>query len=146
MSAKTPRKQSTKGGGNTPAATASAASTTNAPMETSAHAVAATKPAADAGASTGKTAGAADAVPSMGKREGEANAVPYTGKMEGTARQRAGRHAAAQATSAQPIAQSAPATSAQRGSGDGRIRAIIDRVIPEIDGGRFAVKRVVGDT
>ncbi|MFP5407202.1 MAG: maltotransferase domain-containing protein, partial [Gammaproteobacteria bacterium] len=29
---------------------------------------------------------------------------------------------------------------------DGRIRAIIDRVIPEIDSGRFAVKRVVGDT
>jgi starch synthase (maltosyl-transferring) len=28
---------------------------------------------------------------------------------------------------------------------DGRIRAVIDRVIPEIDGGRFAVKRIVGD-
>jgi starch synthase (maltosyl-transferring) len=29
---------------------------------------------------------------------------------------------------------------------DGRKRAVIDRVIPEVDGGRFAVKRVVGDT
>jgi starch synthase (maltosyl-transferring) len=28
---------------------------------------------------------------------------------------------------------------------DGRVRAVIDRVLPEIDGGRFAVKRVVGD-
>jgi starch synthase (maltosyl-transferring) len=29
---------------------------------------------------------------------------------------------------------------------DGRTRAVIDRVIPEVDCGRFAVKRVVGDT
>ncbi|HUP96241.1 MAG TPA: alpha-1,4-glucan--maltose-1-phosphate maltosyltransferase [Burkholderiales bacterium] len=29
---------------------------------------------------------------------------------------------------------------------DGRVRAVIDRVIPEIDGGRFPVKRVAGDT
>jgi starch synthase (maltosyl-transferring) len=32
-----------------------------------------------------------------------------------------------------------------RASADGRPRAVIDRVIPEIDGGRFAVKRTVGD-
>ncbi|MES2564562.1 MAG: alpha-1,4-glucan--maltose-1-phosphate maltosyltransferase [Pseudomonadota bacterium] len=29
---------------------------------------------------------------------------------------------------------------------EGRVRAVIDRVIPEVDGGRFAVKRVIGDT
>jgi starch synthase (maltosyl-transferring) len=34
----------------------------------------------------------------------------------------------------------------RRGNQDGRVRAVIDRVIPEVDGGRFAVKRVVGDT
>ena len=34
---------------------------------------------------------------------------------------------------------------AAHASADGRVRAVIDRVIPEIDGGRFAVKRVVGD-
>ncbi|MDB5926090.1 MAG: glgE [Betaproteobacteria bacterium] len=43
----------------------------------------------------------------------------------------------------------APRTAAlkvgRRGSHDGRVRAVIDRVIPEIDCGRFAVKRVVGD-
>jgi starch synthase (maltosyl-transferring) len=34
----------------------------------------------------------------------------------------------------------------RRGNQDGRIRAVIDKVVPEIDCGRFAVKRVVGDT
>src|SRR3954469_4045629 len=34
----------------------------------------------------------------------------------------------------------------RRGNQDGRIRAVIDKVIPEIDCGRFAVKRIVGDT
>jgi hypothetical protein len=32
------------------------------------------------------------------------------------------------------------------GTEDGRARAVIDRVIPAVDCGRFAVKRVVGDT
>ena len=32
-----------------------------------------------------------------------------------------------------------------RASDDGRTRAIIDRVLPEIDGGRFPVKRIAGD-
>jgi starch synthase (maltosyl-transferring) len=35
--------------------------------------------------------------------------------------------------------------SPRRPNADGRSRAVIDRVYPEIDGGRFAVKRVVGD-
>jgi starch synthase (maltosyl-transferring) len=35
--------------------------------------------------------------------------------------------------------------SARRANADGRARAVIDRVYPEIDGGRFAVKRIVGD-
>jgi starch synthase (maltosyl-transferring) len=29
--------------------------------------------------------------------------------------------------------------------GDGRVRAVIDRVLPQVDGGRFAVKRVAGE-
>jgi len=33
----------------------------------------------------------------------------------------------------------------RRTNDDGRVRAVIDRVIPEIDCGRFAVKRVVGE-
>jgi starch synthase (maltosyl-transferring) len=33
----------------------------------------------------------------------------------------------------------------RRMNDDGRARAVIDRVIPEVDGGRYAVKRVVGD-
>jgi starch synthase (maltosyl-transferring) len=28
---------------------------------------------------------------------------------------------------------------------DGRIRAVVDQVLPQVDGGRFAVKRVIGD-
>jgi starch synthase (maltosyl-transferring) len=43
----------------------------------------------------------------------------------------------------------APRTAAlkvgRRGNQDGRVRAVIDRVIPEIDCGRFPAKRVVGD-
>ena len=43
----------------------------------------------------------------------------------------------------------APRTAAlkvgRRGSQDGRVRAVIDRVIPEIDCGRFPVKRTIGD-
>ena len=46
----------------------------------------------------------------------------------------------------QPAAKSATAGPALHGNADGRIRAVIDRVIPEVDSGRFAVKRVVGDT
>jgi len=38
-----------------------------------------------------------------------------------------------------------PARALKRSGADGRLRAVIDRVIPEVDGGRFAVKRVVGD-
>ena len=43
----------------------------------------------------------------------------------------------------------APRTAAlkvgRRGNQDGRVRAVIDRVVPEIDCGRFPAKRVVGD-
>ena len=34
---------------------------------------------------------------------------------------------------------------AGRGVADGRVRAVIDRVLPEVDGGRFAVKRTLGE-
>src|SRR5687767_9334557 len=33
-----------------------------------------------------------------------------------------------------------------RTKANGRLRAVVDRVLPEVDGGRFPVKRVVGDT
>ena len=29
--------------------------------------------------------------------------------------------------------------------GDGRVRAVIERVTPSVDGGRFAAKRIMGD-
>ncbi|MGZ8263647.1 MAG: alpha-1,4-glucan--maltose-1-phosphate maltosyltransferase [Burkholderiales bacterium] len=35
---------------------------------------------------------------------------------------------------------------ARRSRAEGHVRAVIDRVLPEIDGGRFPVKRIVGDT
>lgn len=41
--------------------------------------------------------------------------------------------------------KNAVARSTRRAAQDGRVRAVIDRVIPEIDCGRFAVKRIVGD-
>src|ERR1700712_3263846 len=64
-------------------------------------------------------------------------AAPVAQKLDGTpAKERAPQQAAAKSP--------APDT-AQRGEQDGRIRAIIDRVIPEVDCGRFAVKRVIGD-
>jgi starch synthase (maltosyl-transferring) len=34
----------------------------------------------------------------------------------------------------------------RRNRGDGRLRAVIDRVIPEIDAGRYAAKRIIGDS
>ena len=42
-------------------------------------------------------------------------------------------------------ARKAVRQSSGRAAADGRMRAVIDRVIPELDGGRFPVKRVVGD-
>src|SRR5829696_6653543 len=74
-------------------------------------------------------------------------AAPAAPKMEGTtkaesaSRPRAPRQSA---TKSSGVAKSAQP--AQRADQDGRIRAIIDRVIPEVDCGRFAVKRVIGDT
>jgi starch synthase (maltosyl-transferring) len=44
-----------------------------------------------------------------------------------------------------PRAREAAARSVRRSRADGRHRAVIDRVLPEIDGGRFAAKRVLGD-
>ena len=29
---------------------------------------------------------------------------------------------------------------------DGRVRAVIERILPSVDGGRFPVKRIVGDS
>ena len=43
-------------------------------------------------------------------------------------------------------APKAAAKAVRRAVKDGRVRTVIDRVIPEIDGGRFPVKRVSGDT
>ena len=34
----------------------------------------------------------------------------------------------------------------RHGNRDGRVRAVIDRVLPEIDGGRFPVKRILGES
>jgi starch synthase (maltosyl-transferring) len=39
----------------------------------------------------------------------------------------------------------APVKTAPRTSSNGRVRAVIDRVLPEVDAGRFPVKRVVGE-
>jgi starch synthase (maltosyl-transferring) len=41
---------------------------------------------------------------------------------------------------------STPAPVTPVGLSDGRIRVVIENVVPAIDGGRFAIKRVVGDT
>src|SRR5262245_58959726 len=43
-----------------------------------------------------------------------------------------------------PMAESTPADSLARAP-DGRVRAVVERVSPCVDGGRFAAKRVVGD-
>jgi starch synthase (maltosyl-transferring) len=43
------------------------------------------------------------------------------------------------------IATRPQSRSTRRANADGRARAVIDRVYPQIDGGRFAVKRIVGD-
>src|SRR3954468_11941910 len=65
-------------------------------------------------------------------------AAPPAQKLEGTS------------AKPRPPAQSTPSAAtarpSQRGEQDGRIRAVIDRVMPEVDCGRFAVKRVLGDT
>src|SRR5690349_8242004 len=45
-----------------------------------------------------------------------------------------------------PMARRASGKASRGASPDGRVRAVIDKVIPEIDCGRFAVKRIVGDT
>jgi starch synthase (maltosyl-transferring) len=67
-----------------------------------------------------------------------AEGAPAAQKLEGTtAKPRGPRQSPAKSTGAKPT---------QRFDSDGRIRAVIDRVIPEVDGGRFAVKRVIGDT
>src|SRR6185369_17840247 len=40
----------------------------------------------------------------------------------------------------------APRAKIERADGeDGRVRAVIDAVLPNVDGGRFAVKRVAGE-
>jgi starch synthase (maltosyl-transferring) len=46
----------------------------------------------------------------------------------------------------EPMSARKPALKVGRGAQrGGRVRAVIDKVLPEIDGGRFAAKRVVGD-
>ncbi|HYH43543.1 MAG TPA: alpha-1,4-glucan--maltose-1-phosphate maltosyltransferase, partial [Burkholderiales bacterium] len=42
--------------------------------------------------------------------------------------------------------QKAAMKPASRATGEGRGRAVIDRVLPEVDAGRFAVKRTIGET
>ncbi|HJP98433.1 MAG TPA: maltotransferase domain-containing protein, partial [Rhodanobacteraceae bacterium] len=51
------------------------------------------------------------------------------------------------ATNTATTAAATPAAkqAARPGSGDGRARAVIDAVLPNVDCGRFAVKRVAGD-
>ncbi|MGK6310067.1 alpha-1,4-glucan--maltose-1-phosphate maltosyltransferase [Variovorax sp. DT-64] len=45
-----------------------------------------------------------------------------------------------------PKAAASPAPKIERADGeDGRVRAVIDAVLPNVDGGRFAVKRVAGE-
>ncbi len=45
-----------------------------------------------------------------------------------------------------PKAAASPAPEIERADGeDGRVRAVIDAVLPNVDGGRFAVKRVAGE-
>lgn len=39
----------------------------------------------------------------------------------------------------------APVKTAARSNGNGRVRAVIDRVLPEVDAARFPIKRVVGE-
>src|SRR5688572_20598148 len=99
-----------------------------------------TKP-APASPPVGKRAedAAASSAPMMKRAE---DATASSARMEGTAaKPRAPRQSAAAKAPAAKAAQPA-----QRGEHDGRVRAVIDRVIPEVDCGRFAVKRVVGDT
>src|SRR5688572_9665482 len=48
--------------------------------------------------------------------------------------------------SMKPANRRASGKTARAPGADGRVRAVIDKVIPEVDGGRFPVKRVVGDT
>jgi starch synthase (maltosyl-transferring) len=47
---------------------------------------------------------------------------------------------------AQPVPQSTPAPAVAKAATDGRKRVIIEGVSPELDGGRFAIKRTAGDT
>jgi starch synthase (maltosyl-transferring) len=44
-----------------------------------------------------------------------------------------------------PRARKSASRTVRRNRADGRLRAIIDRVLPEIGGGRFPAKRVIGD-
>src|ERR1700724_2705968 len=46
-----------------------------------------------------------------------------------------------------PAAASASAIAgATRGIAEGRVRAVIDAVLPAVDGGRFPIKRIAGET
>jgi len=47
---------------------------------------------------------------------------------------------------AQPVPQPTPAPAVAKAATDGRKRVIIEGVSPELDGGRFAIKRTAGDT
>lgn len=54
-------------------------------------------------------------------------------------------HASARAEQERPAVLQAPTLPHTRDGTDGRTRAVIDAVLPCVDGGRFAVKRVAGD-
>ena len=43
------------------------------------------------------------------------------------------------------LASSAPQAGASRLPANGQVRAVVDAVLPAVDGGRFAVKRVAGE-
>ena len=56
------------------------------------------------------------------------------------------RKAAAKKSAAVAGVPAEKADRSGRGMGDGRARAVIDAVLPVVDRGRFAVKRIAGDS
>ncbi len=91
--------------------------------------------------------------PTSHQRTATADAAPLAESAKPTAAEAAPAVASAEPTvaDATPIAvepepEPVPATPAIQAVADGRKRVIIEGVVPEIDGGRFPIKRTVGDT
>src|SRR5579863_7928153 len=47
---------------------------------------------------------------------------------------------------ADPMTEAKPIVTGTQSSAEGRVRAVIDVVLPAVDGGRFPVKRIAGET